>query len=319
MSPEPGQRGSRRPSVSVVVPARNAAATIGDALESVARQTLAPLEVLVIDDRSTDSTAAVVEATLPEARRLSGAGSGPSGARNQGLAEARGDWVAFLDADDTWHERKLEDQVTAIARHPGAVMITSDWVRGTPTRQPSEVGETIFTHAEMLTLNRFQTSTVLARVEVLRELEGFDPALDGAEDWDMWLRASARGAIVKLDWPYVGYRDAASGYSKDTWRVYSRMLDMLDRERRAWTGRRADMDALVAWHHMRFAVAFFLARQPRRSREIWSRLVADGLRPAVPRATRRYLLPHLLGRAARRVNPRLARRLAVPGAPDHAV
>jgi glycosyltransferase involved in cell wall biosynthesis len=302
-------------SVSVIVPALDAADTIGRALESVARQTVPALEVLVVDDGSTDGTSDVARDALPSIRVLAGPRAGPAGARNLGLAEARGEWVAFLDADDSWHERKLEDQLRALARHPEAGMSATDWVRGGPAGAPPEVAETLFTRADILTLNRFQTSTVVARTRDLRDLGGFDPALDGAEDWDMWLRAAARGSVVKLDWPYVGYHDVASGYSKDTWRVYSRMLDMLARERREWTGRQPDLDALMAWHHLRFAVAFVLARQPDRARQIWSRLRADGLGGSVPRATGRYLLPFLAARAARRVHPGLGRRLAVPGAP----
>lgn len=301
--------------VSVVLPAFNAEETIGAALRSVATQTARPAEVIVVDDDSSDRTREVAIEALPTARILRQERGGPSLARNRGLAQAGQPWTAFLDADDLWHPRKLEDQVRAASHHPDAVLVASDWARGEPVGSPEAVRETVLGHGQLLSLNRFQTSTVLAKTTVLVDLGGFDSTLDGVEDWDLWLRASGRGPIVKLDWPYVGYRDLSDSYSKDTWRVYDRMCAMFEREAQLWEGRRRDLESLLAWHHLRFALAFWLAHERDPGLAVLRRLRAEGLGPQVPRAVARYLLPFLAWRLARHTHLRRPRHLTVPGAP----
>jgi glycosyltransferase involved in cell wall biosynthesis len=101
------------PRVTVVIPCFNAASFLRAALESALNQTLAPFEVLVIDDGSTDQSAAIAESYGPPVRVISQANQGESVARNRGIEEARGSWIAFLDADDIWLPEKLERQLTA--------------------------------------------------------------------------------------------------------------------------------------------------------------------------------------------------------------
>ncbi len=105
-------------SISVVIPAYNAAAFVGEAVASVLGQTRQPDEIIVVDDGSTDGTAALVRRTYPSVIVLEQPNSGVSIARNNGLDAARGDWVAFLDADDVWAPTKLERQWARIAAGP---------------------------------------------------------------------------------------------------------------------------------------------------------------------------------------------------------
>ncbi|MBO0887436.1 MAG: glycosyltransferase family 2 protein, partial [Acidimicrobiales bacterium] len=271
-----------RASVCVVVPAHNAAATLGPALASVAAQTLPPAQVVVVDDASSDDTAAVARDAPLELEVIPTEGPlGPAGARNAGTARAVGEWVAFLDADDVWHPRKLETQLEAARRQPGTVIVASDWVRGTPPTPTGPVGMRVLGTGDILSLNRFQTSTVLVRRDVLLSVGGFDPTLDGAEDWDLWLRASTLGPVVRLTWPFVGYADQATSYSKDTWRVYDRMLEMLSRQQGRWGGTDREWDALLTWHHLRFAVAFLLSGDHDHLRQVGAALRAGGLLPSV--------------------------------------
>lgn len=102
------------PTYSVVIPCYNGARFLRETLDSVLAQTAPALEVLVIDDGSTDDSAAVAEAYGPPVRVIRQANQGESVARNRGIDEARGEWVAFVDADDLWAPEKIESQLTAI-------------------------------------------------------------------------------------------------------------------------------------------------------------------------------------------------------------
>ncbi|MBM9508243.1 glycosyltransferase family 2 protein [Actinacidiphila acididurans] len=293
--------------VSVVIAAYNAEKTLGAAVASALGQGVRPAQVIVVDDGSQDGTASVA-ASFPEVLLVKQDNQGPSAARNTGIANVTQPWVAFLDADDVWLPDKMTRQLAASARHPSAVLLAGDWVRtfdesraAESTTRTAATGETLMGYGDVLVLNRFQTSTVLVRTEVLRTCGGFDPALDGAEDWDMWLRCAAQGDIVKLDTPLVIYRDEPTGYSKNLVRLYDRMLVMLDRERRDTPLSKAAFARVLTWHHLRFAVAFAQARQPDQARRAVRELRSAGLTRYVPAATVTYLAPFLGGRVVRRL------------------
>lgn len=119
-------KSSRPPATaSVVIPCYNGAEYLRAALDSVAAQTIQPLEVIVVDDGSTDNSVAVAREWNPSVRIVPQKNSGPSVARNRGIDEARGDWIAFLDADDLWKPEKLERQLAVIA--PDVVAVHSYW------------------------------------------------------------------------------------------------------------------------------------------------------------------------------------------------
>ncbi|MDA8145809.1 MAG: glycosyltransferase family A protein [Thermaerobacter sp.] len=288
--------------VSVVIPAYNAAATLPAALESLVAQTFADWEAWVVDDGSTDATAQVAKA-FSDSRVLflRQANAGPSAARNRGLAAARGEWVAFLDADDTFEPDKLTRQLAAAAIHPEAVAITCDWHRpgvAVPPA-PAELPWRRWREADLWSLNRFQTSTVLARRQVLTRLGGFDPAVDGAEDWELWIRLAGQGPVVHLLWPLVAYADSPGGVSKDLERVYRCGEVMLRRHlANLPPPRRAE---LLAWHHLRFAVAFRLAGDPR-YRRCLRPLRSPAAWPGALRAFFFRLVPFLWGRVRRRLS-----------------
>src|SRR4051794_36334456 len=105
-----------QPLVSVVIPAWNVEATLGDTLESVARQTYPNIEIIIVDDGSTDATADIAEEycrRAGNAKLVKQRNRGPAAARNRGIAEARAEWIALLDADDLWHPTKLQKQVAS--------------------------------------------------------------------------------------------------------------------------------------------------------------------------------------------------------------
>lgn len=129
----PGPLCAEGPQISVILPARNAAATIGTALSSLSAQSWRPLEVLVVDDGSSDGTAARVEAWAARDGRIrllrAGQRLGAYGARNLGLSAARGDFIALQDADDWSHPDRLARQVQALRAAPGAPACLSHWAR----------------------------------------------------------------------------------------------------------------------------------------------------------------------------------------------
>jgi glycosyltransferase involved in cell wall biosynthesis len=293
--------------VSVVVPAHDAAATVADAIRSVLAQTRPADEIVVVDDGSTDDTVAVVRSFGGAVRLVSQPQSGPSSARNAGAAATTGEWLAFLDADDAWHPAKLERQLR-VADH--AAIVATDWTRGAlPEIAPDRVGTTRISTRDILVMNRFQTSTVLLRRRAFDASGGFDPALDGVEDWDMWLRASRHGPVVKLDWPFVRYVDVGTGYSKASERVYRTGASMLEREVGPDPGH--EERAVLAYHHLRWAIAFRLMGDPGLARVCLVELRRRGLLRAVPEGTARFLVPYLAWRADRRFRRTL--RVLRPG------
>ena len=119
------------PSVSVVVPTYNRAHLINRALQSVVSQTYVPLDLIVVEDGSSDDTCERVGIEYPQATLLSQSNRGGSAARNRGVSVAQGDWVAFLDSDDVWCESKIEQQLKALANEPHSRICHTDeiWIR----------------------------------------------------------------------------------------------------------------------------------------------------------------------------------------------
>jgi glycosyltransferase involved in cell wall biosynthesis len=189
--------------VSVVIPTWNAAATLPRAIDSVLAQTWTAVEILVVDDGGDDDSPALLATYGERLRLIRQANGGPSSARNRGLAEARGRYVAFLDADDHWLPEKLERQVALLNAHPELGFCSTATrvvdTRGAPVRDwpcsnaTAPLLETLFMHSAAVSGS---TSGVLARTELLREAGGFDPCLRGFEDPDLWTRLAARAGYA---------------------------------------------------------------------------------------------------------------------------
>jgi len=201
------------PTVSVVIPSYNRARFLPAAVHSARSQTRPCLEIIVVDDGSSDNTEQVVTALGGEVRYVRQANAGPAAARNRGIQEARGDLVAFLDTDDRWLPEKLSRQVAIIEREPSVVLVSADmaveddtgarWTdsnfaqRGLAALFASLDGRPIPDAPQLLLrINFINTSTVLVRRDVLLELGGFDPRLRYGEDLELWLRIAAHHCIA---------------------------------------------------------------------------------------------------------------------------
>jgi glycosyltransferase involved in cell wall biosynthesis len=200
------------PDVTVVIPTHNRMELLALTLRSALRQGGVDLEVVVVDDGSTDGTAATVERLGDPRVRLvrHAAPLGVSSARNAGIAEARGRWVAFLDDDDLWAPEKLAQQLEATAAsqrawaYAGTVNVDHRLriLEGGPPPAPERVLEL---------LGRYNpvpagASNVVVRTETLARVGGFDPGLRRTEDWDLWIRLACDGLPAVVSHPLVAYR-----------------------------------------------------------------------------------------------------------------
>jgi glycosyltransferase involved in cell wall biosynthesis len=208
--------------VTVVVPTRNRASMLGQALRSVAAQREVDLEAVVVDDGSTDATAALVSGMEDRRVRLirHERPQGVSAARNRGIAEARGPWVAFLDDDDLWAPGKLASQLAAAKRDGRAWAVTGavsvdDRLRvlaGEPPLAPERI---------VADLDRYNSvpagaSNVLVRADLLADTGGFDPALRHMADWDLWIRLGRTGPPATVPRPLLAYRLHRANATMDT-------------------------------------------------------------------------------------------------------
>ena len=184
-------------SVSVIIPAYNSASTIIRALQSVAAQTLAPLEIIVVDDASSDATRDLVatfasSSPIPVRVLTQTTNSGPSAARNAGWDKATGEYIAFLDADDQWHPRKIELQYPMMQSQPEITMSchghhfssSTTWAQITA----ADASATPISFHKFLIRNRCATPTVMLKRDIS---ERFDSRKRFAEDYLLWMQITA--------------------------------------------------------------------------------------------------------------------------------
>ena len=217
---------SARPLISIIIPAFNAASVLGDALRSVQQQQYPHFEALVVDDGSADETAAVARSFVEHDQRfvlLQQAHRGISAARNAGLAAARGEWIAFLDADDTWLANKLARQVDGLHDSPEVNVIFSNyylWDGQNDLRlrdaEDKQLDMADFRHL-LIRFNLLGTTTVMVTQEFMSRVGPFDPELHLAEDWDMWLRLAEAGCrALRIREPLARYRIWPGNISRQT-------------------------------------------------------------------------------------------------------
>jgi glycosyltransferase involved in cell wall biosynthesis len=232
------------PTVTVIIPTFNRAAWLPETVRSVLSQTVAPLEILIVDDGSTDDTEAVCGHFTEPVRYIRQDNAGVGAARNRGAAEARGEWLAFLDSDDLWTPDKLEVQLAALAATgadwsiTGCVMMDLDGrtLRGTQGFQrafplfrdialaPDEFFARHFAVGEVTAAgqshrvyhgdayvplfhgNFASPATAMVRRQLFADSGGFDPSLRLAEETEFFHRLSARGPAVVVMSPLLRWR-----------------------------------------------------------------------------------------------------------------
>lgn len=194
-----------QPTISVVIPTRNRSSRLVRAINDVHQQSLQALDIIVIDDASTDDTAAVLaDLTSPSLQVIrNGQRLGAAQSRNLGIAAARGEFLAFLDDDDRWHPDKLAVQAFALSQAAPSVAlvccaydivsdITGRLVRTwQPPTRPIDL-------AYFLRTTGFMTTVPLMRRSCIQAVGGFDPDLTGGQDLDLWIRLAGHYSMISV-------------------------------------------------------------------------------------------------------------------------
>ena len=204
--------------ISVIIPTYNRKKTLARAIQSVINQSLSPFEILIIDDGSNDGTEEWVKENFQNIKYIYQNNRGVSSARNIGIENANGDWVAFLDSDDEWLSNKLHEQVIAIESNPKIKFFHTNeiWIRNgvrvNQMKKHKKYGGYIF--EKCLDICRISPSSVLIQKEVFDNIGVFDESLRVCEDYDLWLRITSKYPVVFLDVPliykYGGHADQLS-------------------------------------------------------------------------------------------------------------
>jgi glycosyltransferase involved in cell wall biosynthesis len=220
------------PLVSVIIPAYNNVGYLEDAVDSVFGQTYPAMECIVIDDGSTDHTAQIIEKvskkypSLKTARKVNG---GPSSARNMGLRMCSGDFVSFLDHDDVLLPDKISRQVDFLNAHPDVGLVHSDYLVVSKELHPlavfaAEMPRGMDPLDALCYRNWFNPLVALVRRSLIDKIGDFDAELDGAEDWDYWIRCAKATRISYLAGPVALYRQHGGQMSRNYYRMKSACL-----------------------------------------------------------------------------------------------
>ena len=240
----------RSGTISVVIPAYNAARYLPEAIASAQSQTRAPLEIIVVDDCSSDESAAV--AAKCGARVLSmPVNSGPSATRNAGICAAAGAYIALLDADDRWTPDHCEVVAGLLDAHPAAAVAHARArildPRAGCTVIPTDADTPEDVYVPLFRRNLVAQTTAVVRREVLSEVGGYDASLRYAEDYDLWLRIARTRTFVCTHAVTAVYRVHAEQASRSTdqlaagaWGVRRRHFERLLQD-----GDRATADAVA--------------------------------------------------------------------------
>lgn len=241
------------PALSVVIPAYNAGDFIAETLESVFAQTYRPLEIIVVDDGSTDSTAEVVKNYLQRndngtnLRYIYQLNSGPSAARNNGIKSSTGKYVAFLDADDLWPEDKLSKQSGLMELNLDVVLTFGDMRRFSKISGMAEsmfvrqkytrefFGDIFYVkdaYKKLLSQNFIPTGTVMIRREYFQNGLFFDEDLKYVEDLDLWLRIAMNEPIAYSTEVWEYKRDHDMNVSNNAEIMFKSLIEVIDKHSR---------------------------------------------------------------------------------------
>jgi glycosyltransferase involved in cell wall biosynthesis len=234
--------------VSVVIPTYNSAGLVPDAVRSVLAQTRPAEEVIVVDDGSTDDTAQRLASFGDRVKVIVKPNGGVASARNRGVREATGDAIAFLDADDVWHPRKLEIQAAVLEEHSDLAILGTDCFDWPSDAMPdpclSRPEVTPISFNRLIVRNKFDTSTVVVLRAALLAAGEFDETLHGPEDWDMWLQVLQKAKGGYIDRRLTGYRRTTpNSLSKNAERMEQDTLRIIERYKN--TGAFADRYLLL--------------------------------------------------------------------------
>lgn len=207
------KRGNDNMDVSVVIPAYNREKTIEKAIASVLNQTVKPLEVIVVDDKSTDSTVEIVQSLCKEYSIIKliclKKNSGAQAARNCGIKAAKGEWIAFLDSDDEWLENKLEIQTEAVTANPQYDLYYGDYYEkrnGKLKYKNCKLKRGKFDYTvSVLVSSKILFQTMLVRKKALEDIGLLNEGVPSYQEWDTSIRLSINHKIYYIHKPMFIY------------------------------------------------------------------------------------------------------------------
>lgn len=217
--------------ISIVIPVYNGERDLEETLKSVFAQTYRNTELIVVDDGSTDGTLQILDRYAGQLRLIRQQNKGAAAARNLGVKEAKGSWIAFLDADDLWESSKLEQQMTACG---SCAWSYTDFIFFGGVNDGQR--DSVFTPKhqgwileKIICGNFIGTSTVLVRRQALLDVGGFDESLRSIQDWDLWVRLSSKYESCYLGEPLVRYRVHAKSVSRGTRKTFPNHMKVIDK------------------------------------------------------------------------------------------
>jgi glycosyltransferase involved in cell wall biosynthesis len=273
--------------VSVILPTYNRVEWLRQSIDSVLRQTHADLELIVVDDGSSDGTQAFVRTLPGPVRYVRQPNAGDAAARNRGLDLARGDLIAFQDDDDLWHPDKLKLQLELLRQRPEVGLVCSGRSIISQRGEPLPGGQKKH-HEGTVTAALFQsqfitTPSVLLRREVARQVGRFDAALRVCSDYDYWLRASLVCPFAAVARPLVDVRRSPGSLSKsraaESAATQLLVLERFHQQHQARCGSGAAVRARLARLAFRVGRHYHDAGDHARARDYFRRALGHRLSP----------------------------------------
>jgi glycosyltransferase involved in cell wall biosynthesis len=240
-------RHMKSPTISCIVPVHNGERFLSEALDSILGQTYQKIEVIVVDDGSTDGTESVTRRYGAKIRYHYQANAGAPAARDQGVRMSNGELVAFLDADDLWHSEKLERQLARFQVRPELDLcfthVKHFWVS-----EMQEEEQRFENHRLSQTLPAYLTQALLARQDLFQTVGAFNTGLKFADAMDWFLRAVHQGAVMELLPDALLYRrmhQENGSMESDTRQMTTKMQDALLKVIRDSLIRRRSQDGMI--------------------------------------------------------------------------
>jgi glycosyltransferase involved in cell wall biosynthesis len=308
--------------VSVVIPVHNGGNTVARAIESALAQRYDAVDVVVADDGSTDDTREVVGRYVGRVRVVEQANRGAAAARNLGLRAARGEYVAFLDADDEFLPERIEKGVAPMAADARVGATFCRLYREYPNGSRDIYGDAYRRcrsfPEHLWPSSHTQTSGVTCRLAAIERVGPFDESLQSHDDLDLWIRLAESSRVIEIDEPLAVFHDTAGSYSKrwdearseaDYYRVIERALERLPERYGPFR------DVIIADAHLHWGILYLVRGDHARARGYLQRSIRK-----VPTATSIALmaaawLPHRpVAAALKGIKRALGRRgMAPPG------
>lgn len=271
-----GMKAQQRPLVSVIIPTFNSGKLITRAVRSALAQTYDRLEIIIADDASKDDTRQKVEA-IPDRRVIflesaEATNKGPAATRNRGLAEAEGKYVAFLDSDDEWFSEKLARQVDYLEANPACSIVVTNAYDISPTGkiigtefggpQPPKSGSDAW--RVLLKYSFIETSSVMSRLSLVREIGGFDPNLLVSQDQDLWIRLALQGDVGIIEEIMGQIHQVVTGHmTRNRLRQVDIMLPMIEGHVDRLKARlsKCEIDDILGHRYQKTGRAFYFDRE----------------------------------------------------------